>query len=70
MHADAALKALFLVVFTLLPIINPIGLAPIYLQMKTGWPQDARNAMARRIGGGLLVASSGWRLLRSDDTPR
>ncbi len=99
MPLDAALKALFLVIFTLLPIINPIGLAPIYLQMTAGWPEEARKAMARRIGvnslvlliaatflgslvlrffglsldavrigGGLLVASSGWRLLRSDDT--
>ncbi len=101
MLPDAALKALFLVVFTLLPIINPIGLAPIYLQMTAGWPDEARKAMARRIGlntlmlllaatflgslilrffglsldavrigGGLLVASSGWRLLRSEDNSR
>ncbi|WP_051670846.1 MarC family protein [Bryobacter aggregatus] len=94
------MKSLFLVVFTLLPIINPIGLAPIYLGMTAGWPEQARTSMARRIGlntlillvaatflgslilrffglsldavrigGGLLVASTGWRLLRSEAAP-
>lgn len=90
-------KQLFLVMFTLLPIINPLGLTPIYLGMTEGWPQSARLSVARRIGlysfilllsasflgslilaffglsldavrigGGLLVAASGWRLLNSD----
>lgn len=90
-------KQLFLVIFTLLPIINPLGLTPIYLGMTAGWPQEARSSVARRIGiytfflllaatflgslilaffglsldavrigGGLLVAASGWRLLNSD----
>jgi len=90
-------KQLFLVVFTLLPIINPLGLTPIYLGMTAGWSEDARASLARRIGiytfflllsatflgslvlaffglsldavrigGGLLVAASGWRLLNSD----
>lgn len=90
-------KQLFLVVFTLLPIINPLGLTPIYLGMTEGWPEDARSSVARRIGfytffllfsatflgslilaffglsldavrigGGLLVGASGWRLLQSD----
>lgn len=90
-------KQLFLVVFTLLPIINPLGLTPIYLGMTAGWPEQARSSVARRIGiytfflllsatflgslilaffglsldavrigGGLLVAASGWRLLNSE----
>lgn len=90
-------KQLFLVVFTLLPIINPLGLTPIYLGMTAGWPENARSSVARRIGiytfflllsatflgslilaffglsldavrigGGLLVAASGWRLLNSE----
>jgi multiple antibiotic resistance protein len=93
-------KQLFLVVFTLLPIINPLGLTPIYLGMTAGWPEDARTGVARRIGiytffllvsatflgslilaffglsldavrigGGLLVSASGWRLLNSEPEP-
>ncbi len=93
-------KQLFLVVFTLLPIINPLGLVPIYLGMTAGWPEAARASVARRIGiytfvlllaarflgtlilaffglslnavrigGGILVAASGWRLLNSDPDP-
>jgi small neutral amino acid transporter SnatA (MarC family) len=36
------LKQFFLVILTLLPIINPLGLTPIYTDMTAGWPGDVR----------------------------
>src|SRR5215468_7425319 len=87
-------KELLLVVGALLPIVNPLGSAPIFLNMTSWASADVRQALARRIavnafslllmsilfgshilrllgvslpivqvGGGLLVAASGWRLL-------
>ena len=87
------LKSLAIVPLTLLPIINPIGNAPIFMSM-TGGSDFIAKRMARqvtvncffilmasmligtyvlelfgislpivRIGGGLLVAATGWRLL-------
>ena len=92
------LQAVVLVPFTLLPIINPLGNAPIFNAMSGDNPAVAQ-AMARqvainswvilvvsmlvgsyvleifgislpivRIAGGLLVASTGWRLLHADET--
>ncbi len=86
-------KSLVLVPLTLLPIINPLGAAPVFIQIAGSNPLVAQR-MARqiainswfilvvsmlvgiyvleifgislpivRLGGGLLVASSGWRLL-------
>lgn len=93
------LKALALVPLTLLPIINPLSGAPIFVQTAGSNPQVVK-LMARqvaingwcilvvsmliggyvleifgislpivRIGGGLLVAAAGWRMLndRGDD---
>jgi multiple antibiotic resistance protein len=92
------LQALALVPVTLLPIINPLGTAPVFTVTAGGDPATAR-LLARqvaincwfilvasmlvgtyvlelfgisipivRVGGGLLVAASGWRMLnRSDD---
>ena len=78
----------------LLPIVNPLGSAPIFLSMTSWAPTEVRQVLASRIavnafvlvlasiffgsyilglfgislpivqiGGGLLVAAAGWRLL-------
>jgi len=90
----AAGKVVPLVIAALLPIVNPLSSAPIFLAMTTWCSTDMRQALARRIavngftllfvsifigshilaffgisppvmpvGGGLLVAATGWRLL-------
>lgn len=89
------LKSLLLVPLTLLPIINPLTAAPVFIATAGGDPVVVRR-MARqiainswcilvvsmlvgiyvldifgislpivRVGGGLLVAASGWRMLNS-----
>jgi len=89
------LKALILVPLTLLPIINPLTAAPVFIATAGRDPMVVRR-MARqiaincwfilvismlvgiyvldifgislpiiRVGGGLLVAASGWRMLNS-----
>src|SRR5262245_19418506 len=86
-----------LAVATLIPIVNPLGSAPIFLSMSADLPTVARRRLPRqvawnsflllaaamvagshvltffgisvpivRIGGGLLVVASGWRLLNTD----
>jgi len=93
----AFLHALLLVPITLLPIINPIGTAPVFT-MTAGDDAQSGRLLARqvtincwlilvasmfvgtyvlevfgisipivRIGGGLLVAASAWRMLSGDD---
>jgi multiple antibiotic resistance protein len=90
-------KALVLVPMTLLPIINPLSTAPIFVAA-TGNNRSVAARLARqvginswyvivvsmligtyvlaffgvslpivRIGGGLLVAAAGWRLLNSKE---
>jgi multiple antibiotic resistance protein len=92
------LQALLLVPVTLLPIINPLGTAPVFTATAGDDPSTTRllarqvaiNCMLIlvasmlvgtyvlelfgisipivRIGGGLLVAAAGWRMLnRTDD---
>ena len=100
-HELAALaQAIALAVATLLPIINPIGSAPVFLSMTPGASEQARSALARaiarnsvllllvamlggsyvlnffglslpviKIAGGLLVISTGWSLVRADQSP-
>ena len=91
------IKWTLLVPLTLLPIINPLGSAPIFVAM-TGRYRDQSHRIARqigintwiiitismligshvlyafgvslpivRIGGGLLVAATGWKLLDSSE---
>ena len=93
-------KVVLLVVAALLPIVNPLGNAPIFLAMTSWCSTDMRRVLAWRIavngfilllvsiftgshilaffgislpvvqiGGGLLVAAAGWRLLgpRADE---
>ncbi|MDR3670760.1 MAG: MarC family protein [Holophaga sp.] len=89
------LKSLVLVPLTLLPIINPLSAAPVFITTAGSNPEVVRR-MARqiainswcilvasmlvgiyvldifgislaivRVGGGLLVAASGWRMLNN-----
>jgi multiple antibiotic resistance protein len=89
-----AAKEVLLVVGALLPIVNPLGSAPIFLGMTSWASSEVRQVLAWRIavnafflilvsvffgsyilglfgvslpvvqtGGGLLVATAGWRLL-------
>jgi multiple antibiotic resistance protein len=51
-----ALSAFFFVVAALFPIVNPIGMAPIFLSMTAGASPEARRLLARRIAlGGLAL---------------
>jgi len=92
------LHALLVVPLTLLPIINPLSSAPIFMMTAGGDPANVRRLARQvaincfwiiaaalfvgtyvldffgislpivRVAGGLLVASSGWRMLnRADD---
>src|SRR5450830_373893 len=92
------LKAVLLIPVTLLPILNPFGIAPVFANLIGDVPRQVENRVARqvaincwfmlvgaifigshvltffgislpivRIGGGLLVAVSGWRLLSDNE---
>ena len=94
----AVVRAATLAVAALMPIVNPLGSAPIFLSMSADLPTSARRQLSRqvawnsfillaaamlvgshvlnlfgisvpivRVGGGLLVIASGWRLLNADD---
>src|SRR5512140_1997925 len=91
-------RSVFLTVAALLPIVNPLGSAPIFLSMSADLPVAARRRLAWsvawnallllaaamlvgshilkffgislpivRVGGGLLVTASGWRLVNADN---
>jgi multiple antibiotic resistance protein len=95
-----AMRAAALAVATLIPIVNPLGSAPIFLSMSADLPTVARRRLPRqvawnsflllaaamlvgshilewfgisvpivRVGGGLLVVATGWRLLNANDVP-
>lgn len=97
MEIIAVLKSLLLVPVTLLPIINPLSTAPIFVST-VGGDHTLAARLARqvainswfvivtsiligtyvlaifgislpvvRLGGGLLVASTAWRLLHRSD---
>jgi multiple antibiotic resistance protein len=90
----ATLKIAILAFVTLFPIVNPLGDAPIFLQLTDQYPEPIRTLLARKIAmygflllaaslilgtailaffgisipvvqiaGGLVLASTGWRLL-------
>ncbi|MEH6458650.1 MarC family protein [Chitinimonas sp. JJ19] len=92
------IKSILLVLTALLPIINPPGVAPIFLTYTHGASDQERRLIAKRIaingfflllgamfvgnyvlkffgislavvkiGGGLVVAAAGWKLLEADD---
>lgn len=92
------LKAVLLIPVTLLPILNPFGIAPVFANLLGDVPRQVEKRVARqvaincwfllvgaifigshvltffgislpivRIGGGILVAVSGWRLLSDNE---
>jgi multiple antibiotic resistance protein len=95
-------NSLLIVVAALFPIVNPLGMAPIFLSYTAGADAGTRDRLARRvaynsfalatvsliagsyilhffglslpavqIGGGLVVAATGWRILhRGADDPQ
>ena len=100
MHGAVAdlFKNVLLVFGALMPIVNPLGSAPIFLTMTRGLSGHGRSALARmialnglvlivasifigshilaffgislpvvQVGGGLVVISTGWSLLRRPD---
>jgi multiple antibiotic resistance protein len=93
-------NAVLFTLAALLPIVNPLGSAPIFLSLTADLPGNARRQLATvvaryaflllvaamligsyvlklfgvslpivRVGGGLLVAASGWRMLNDDRKP-
>jgi multiple antibiotic resistance protein len=96
----AAANAVLFTLAALLPVVNPLGSAPIFLSLTADLPVDVRHRVAAvvgrhaflllvaamligsyvlrifgvslpivRVGGGLLVTATGWRLLHDDSTP-
>ncbi len=96
----SVVRAATLAVAALMPIVNPLGSAPIFLSMTADLPTLARRQLSRRVGwnsflllasamlvgshvlrlfgisvpivrvgGGLLVVASGWRLLNAEEAP-
>jgi len=94
MTARPLIHAFLFVALALFPIVNPLGMAPIFLSYTAGVDDATRARLARRvaynsfvlataallvgshvlkffalslpavqIGGGLVVAATGWRLL-------
>lgn len=91
-------STVLLLTFTsLFPVLNPIGVAPIFLSLTRQYPQSVRRVLARKIAayslvilavsllfgtvilsffgislaviqiaGGLLVATTGWKLLNQE----
>ena len=90
----AAIRNVLLVFAALLPIVNPLGMAPIFAEMTLPYPESIRRTVAMRValngvallvaslfigeyileffgvsiaavqvGGGLVVAFAGWRIL-------
>jgi multiple antibiotic resistance protein len=56
----AAVRNVLLIFAALLPIVNPLGMAPIFAEMTLGYPEKVRRDIAMRVavnGIGLLVAS-------------
>jgi len=73
------LKSTFLLVTALFPIVNPLGSAPLFLSLTHYYSPAERKILSSRIafnsvalivvqvGGGLVLASSGWALLKQKD---
>ncbi len=56
----AAVREVLLIFAALLPIVNPLGMAPIFAEMTLGYSEKVRRTVAFRVaanGVGLLVAS-------------
>jgi len=57
---NAVVRSVLLVYAALLPIVNPLGLAPIFAEMTDAYDEDVRQTVAMRVainGLVLLVAS-------------
>jgi len=57
---NAAIRNVLLVFAALLPIVNPLGMAPIFAEMTDGYAESVRRNVAMRVavnGVALLVAS-------------
>jgi multiple antibiotic resistance protein len=57
---NAIIRNVLLVFAALLPIVNPLGMAPIFAEMTVGYPASVRRTVAMRVainGMVLLVAS-------------
>jgi len=56
----AVIRNVLLIFAALLPIVNPLGMAPIFAEMTLGYPDTIRRTVAMRVavnGVALLVAS-------------
>jgi multiple antibiotic resistance protein len=56
----ASIRNVLLIFAALLPIVNPLGMAPIFAEMTLGYPESVRRTVALRVAGNgvaLLVAS-------------
>jgi multiple antibiotic resistance protein len=56
----AAVRNVLLIFAALLPIVNPLGMAPIFAEMTLGYPEKVRRTVALRVainGVALLVSS-------------
>jgi multiple antibiotic resistance protein len=56
----AAIRNVLLIFAALLPIVNPLGMAPIFAAITLGYPENVRRTVALRVavnGVALLVAS-------------
>ncbi len=57
---NGAIKNVLLIFAALLPIVNPLGMAPIFAEMTLGYSEKVRRTLAMRVAGNgiaLLVAS-------------
>jgi len=55
-----SVRSVLLVYLALLPIVNPLGMAPIFAEMTLGYSESIRRTVAMRVAGNgvaLLVAS-------------
>jgi multiple antibiotic resistance protein len=100
MHPEQIAREILLIVGALFPIVNPLGTAPIFLNLTEDLPDAVRSLLARQValngfmlllgsmfvgnyilaffgisipvvqvGGGLVVLSTGWKLLQSSGEP-
>jgi multiple antibiotic resistance protein len=98
LNATDLFSSMAVAIAALLPIVNPLGSAPIFLSMSADLPNESRRVLSRqvainaflllaaamligshvlrffgisipvvRVGGGMLVVASGWRMLNSDE---
>jgi multiple antibiotic resistance protein len=57
---NTVIRNILLIVAGLLPIVNPLGMAPIFADMTLGYPEKVRRTVALRVavnGVALLMAS-------------